>query len=259
MVEPFAGVCRANDSGVTTPRAALRCGEAGKKIRHGLGLLRAFKSIPTPSGTKRAAHWSNRMQRLVLPTQFKAAGDGTLSGHASIFGNVDLQGDVVVPGAFKEIVTNAEGRIPLLWQHDTQKPIGVATVAEDAKGLAFAAKLVLDDPLAKTARAHVKAGSVRGVSIGFSVLEGGARFVDGVRHLVALKLYEISLVTFAANPLAGVESVKSRAELEQAAREFLGLSKSQARRLAFAGWPAISSGDDGPDAADFVELFNSIK
>ena len=88
--------------------------------------------------------------------------------------------------------------------------------------------------------AHVKAGSVRGVSIGFDLLKDGARFVNGVRHLTAIKLIEISLVTFAANPLCQVETIKSRADLEQRARESLGLSKSQARRLAHVGWPVLN-------------------
>jgi len=193
------------------------------------------------------------MQHLTLPANFKTASDdGTLSGHASIFGNLDSQGDVVEKGAFREILTNENGQIPMLWQHNSREPIGVAAVREDFKGLAFDGRLVLADPLAVSARAHVKAGSVRGVSVGYDVLKDGARFVDGVRHLIALKLYEISLVTFAANPLARVEAMKSRGDLEQAAREW-GLSKSQARRLAHAGWPAISAVDPDEDLDREIE------
>ena len=203
------------------------------------------------------------MQYLTVPVQFaKAAADdeGTLSGHASIFGNVDLQGDVVQHGAFKEILVNEAGQIPLLWQHNAREPIGVARVGEDARGLKFSASLVLEDPLARTARAHVKAGSVRGVSIGFDILKDGAKFVNGVRHLIGLKLFEISLVTFAANQLARVEAVKSRHELERASREWLGLSKAQARRLAHVGWPAISEiASESPDTyAELAESFREI-
>lgn len=182
------------------------------------------------------------MHHLILPTEFKAAADAaTVSGHASIFGNVDFQGDVVERGAFKEIVTNAEGTIPLLWQHKGGEPIGVARVAEDNKGLAFDAKFVMEDPRAVIAHAHVKAGSVRGVSIGFDLLKGGEKFIDGIRHLVAIRLHEISLVTLAANPLAMVERVKSRADFEQRARDTFGLSKAEARRVAFKAWPEISA------------------
>ena len=198
------------------------------------------------------------MHRLTFPTNFKAADGGALSGHASIFGNLDLQGDIVDRGAFKEIVTNADGKIPLLWQHDQTKPIGVAHVAEDARGLRFDASLVLQDQLAQTAHAHVKAGSVRGVSIGFDLLKDGARFINGVRHLTAIKLFEISLVTFAANPLCQVETIKSRADLEQRARESLGLSKSQARRLAHVGWPVLNVVYSELDPMDITEIFNSI-
>jgi hypothetical protein len=199
------------------------------------------------------------MQHLTFATSFKAAGDdGTLSGYASVFGNTDRQGDVIERGAFKQIAVNEDGRIPLLWQHDSRQPIGTAKVREDSRGLAFDARLVLADPLAVTARAHVKAGSVRGVSIGFDLLKDGAKLIDGVRHLIALKVWEISLVTFGANELARVEAVKSRGELEQAARERLGLSKSQARRLAHAGWPAISVADPEIDLQELAELFDSL-
>jgi phage head maturation protease len=36
---------------------------------------------------------------------------GSFTGYASIFGNVDLGGDVVLPGAFKEFETNAAGEV----------------------------------------------------------------------------------------------------------------------------------------------------
>ena len=114
------------------------------------------------------------MKYLNTPAEYKALGDsGTFSGYASIFGNIDLGGDIVERGAFKEVVTNGDGAVTALWQHDSRTPIGLAKVRQDDRGLAFEGQLVLEDPMARKALAHMKAGSVRGMSIGFDILPGG--------------------------------------------------------------------------------------
>src|SRR5690606_2455785 len=85
----------------------------------------------------------------------------------------DRMGDVVEP-------TGAQFKlpIPLLWQHDSSKPIGHvtgATVRSD--GIRIKAKLVkIDEPGALKDRLEeawqsIKAGLVRGLSIGFNPLE----------------------------------------------------------------------------------------
>jgi HK97 family phage prohead protease len=172
-----------------------------------------------------------------FPIDLKAADAGKLSGYASVFGNVDHGGDIVMPGAFRE----ASGKnFPMLWQHQIREPVGVAAVQEDAKGLRFEAQLVLEDPNARTALAHVKAGSVRGVSFGYDILDGGSEYTREGRVLKRLRLHEVSLVTVPMNPLARVDSFKSRADLERAARQW-GFSQSKAKRLSYAAWPVISS------------------
>jgi phage head maturation protease len=52
--------------------------------------------------------------------------DGTFSGYASIFGEVDLGQDLVMPGAFHESLRlrGVQG-VKLLFQHDPNEPIGV--------------------------------------------------------------------------------------------------------------------------------------
>lgn len=176
------------------------------------------------------------MRYLNAPLHIKALNeDGSFSGHASIFGNVDSQNEVVERGAFKDIVKNSDGKVVVLWQHSTRDPIGVADVCEDAKGLAFEGSLVLEDPTARKARAHMLAKSARGMSIGFDTIKDEIR--DGVRYLKELKLYEISVVTFGANTLAGVDFVKSLPnfetirELEAWLREEGGLTNSAAKEF----------------------------
>ena len=52
--------------------------------------------------------------------------DGTFSVYASLFGQVDLGQDLVMPGAFRECLSTRDARgVKLLFQHDTNEPIGV--------------------------------------------------------------------------------------------------------------------------------------
>lgn len=195
------------------------------------------------------------MRKLNLPAEIKAAPDsGVFTGYASVFGNVDLGGDIVERGAFKEFVANRDGRVVVLWQHDINAPIGTATVRQDDRGLAFEGELVLDDDKARSALAHMRARSVEGMSIGFDILPGGQRYrEDGARVLTALKLWEISVVTWGMNPLAGVEVAKAAniRELEGMLRDALCLSSRRSKAAAAALWPVLSAreaqGDDRED------------
>ena len=52
--------------------------------------------------------------------------DGTFSVCASVFGQVDLGQDLVMRGAFRESLSTRDARgVKLLFQHDTNEPIGV--------------------------------------------------------------------------------------------------------------------------------------
>jgi hypothetical protein len=60
-------------------------------------------------------------------------------GLSRVFGNVDSYGEMVMPGAFSGSLVDGgrKGRsVKLLWQHDSDRPIGVwKDLAEDKKGL----------------------------------------------------------------------------------------------------------------------------
>ena len=113
------------------------------------------------------------MKFLNLPLEFetKAFGDaGTFEGYAAIFGNVDLGGDVIERGAFKEIVKGRNGMVKILNQHRSLDPIGLAEVKQDDKGLSFKGQLVLEAASARSMYALMKGGVVDGMSIGYDVL-----------------------------------------------------------------------------------------
>jgi HK97 family phage prohead protease len=186
------------------------------------------------------------MKYLAAPTEFKFTGDaGLVEGYASVFGNQDLGGDVVLPGAYKAFTRTRDGKVLMLYQHDSHSPIGKADVTQDAHGLHFRAQLVLDDPTAKRAYGHMRNGLLDGMSVGYSVLPNGSAYKGDRRELSALHLHEISVVTFPMNPAATVETVKSAMdcgdvrELEKWFRE-LGVSARKASACATRCWPILS-------------------
>jgi len=133
---------------------------------------------------------------------------GTFEGYASIFGNEDNHGDIVLKGAFTD--TLKETKPKLLYQHDPRKPVGVFDeVREDDKGLYVKGRLLLENSLAKDVYALIKGGAISGISIGYQTVKSRWDEENEVRYLEKVKLYEASIVTFPANESATVENVKS--------------------------------------------------
>lgn len=166
--------------------------------------------------------------------------DGTFEGFGSVFGNVDSYKEVVAPGAFTETLAawKALGRLPpVLWQHRSGEPIGpYLEMEEKPVGLWVKGQLLVDDvQKAKEAHALMKAKAVNGLSIGFVTREDSYDRVTGIRTLKKVDLWEVSVVTFPANPAAQISSVKSAidavqtlSEAEDFLRDVGRLSKAQA-------------------------------
>lgn len=135
---------------------------------------------------------------------------GTFTGYASVFSKKDLENEIVEPGAFKRTLEHNKGRFPLLWQHDKREVIGsIEEAKEDLKGLQVKGRLSMGVQRAKDAYALLKDGVIRGMSIGFKTIQDEWERKTGARHLKEIRLHEVSLVTFAANPHALVTSVKA--------------------------------------------------
>lgn len=193
---------------------------------------------------------SSQHKQLSVNAQFKfAASPGAFEGYAAVFDVVDSGGDVIEPGAFKEIEKTRDGRVLILYQHSHHDPIGKALVAQDAYGLHVRGELALDDPTAAKAYGLMRSGVLDAMSIGYAILPGGYEYApSGVRTLKALKLFEVSIVTFPMNGAARVDAVKrvrdcqSLRELEHLLREVphFQLSSRKAKAAAGALWPILN-------------------
>ena len=159
------------------------------------------------------------MEHLHFPFQVKAVEtDGRFTGYASVFGNQDRQGDVVLPGAFKDTLAQHRGRVPILLAHRTDQPIGFGIDAqEDSHGLKVVGEFTLDSDSGRnayaTAKHAAKLNHEIGLSIGYAIPPGGSEFRDDVRYLKAVDLYEYSIALVPANAEARITGVKSDADI----------------------------------------------
>jgi hypothetical protein len=155
-------------------------------------------------------------QRLDFSFKIKSTSDesGTFVGMAATYGNVDLGSDVIEKGAFTRTLSAGKD-FPILWQHQTDNPIGLAKITDTAQGLQVNGTLLLADPVAQRAYALIKGGVIRGLSIGYETIQSMYDSETEVRHLTEIKLYEVSCVTFPMNELAGISSVKALSDADR--------------------------------------------
>lgn len=109
-------------------------------------------------------------------------------GYASVFNNIDLNGDIILENSFK---WNKNTDIPLLLEHNPKKKIGqILNIFQNKKGL-FVEGVILKEYSSNELK----------LSIGYSLNDNFVR-QDGIRILSDLTLFEISLVQKPANKMA---------------------------------------------------------
>ncbi len=138
---------------------------------------------------------------------------GEFSGYASVFGNVDGGGDIVEPGAFAKTIADDFARIKILSQHNQYElPIGKPLeLREDEKGLYIRGK-ISDTQSGRDVQTLLKDGVLNELSIGYDAVDYSIDESTGIRHLKQIKLWEVSIVTWAMNDQATIDDVKSMAE-----------------------------------------------
>ncbi len=130
----------------------------------------------------------------------RGRGSVEISGYASLWGVADLDGDVVARGAFADSLarTGADG-VRMLHQHEARAVVGVwDRLVEDDRGLFVRGRIMDWSAEARFAAALSRAGALDGLSIGFRAAK--ARREGRLRVLVAVDLWEVSLVTFPMLP-----------------------------------------------------------
>lgn len=179
--------------------------------------------------------------------------EGQFTAYASVFGNIDSYGDVVVKGAFANSLAewiDSGNPIPLLFGHNMSDPdynIGhVESAVEDDHGLLITAQVDISSPkglqvykMLKGRRINqmsfaydiIDAGMAERPKVGETVSEDGSVPTESFYELRELKLYEVSVVTIGANQDTEILAVKAHeiAEDTKAGRVLSAKNESELR------------------------------
>ena len=161
-----------------------------------------------------------------LPEAYKSADfnakQGLITAYLTVYDDpntgqpfVDPYLDVVVPGSFSKTInelSSARSRknTPYLcadlWQHDRREPIGgIKGLTEDSKGVNYEAHLLMSVQRAREAF-ELAAAKMIGSSYGYDPIRFEHK--GDLRHLIEIRLHEVSQVTFPANDIANILDTK---------------------------------------------------
>lgn len=206
------------------------------------------------------------MDRLTAPIEIKEAkADGSFTGYAAVFNNVDLGRDVIMPGAFTSMKHTRDGMVRIAMHHDLKRLAGKARVEQDDHGLRVEGQLTLGVSYVRDAYELMKSGVLDGLSVGFNIPPGGAtweeRDADYVRIIKEAELWEFSLVPFGMNPEALVDTVKAATTIRdfEAQLRGLGYSQREAKALASGGFKSLPHRDGGADSATLADELKTLK
>jgi HK97 family phage prohead protease len=150
--------------------------------------------------------------------------NGIVSGYGSVFGNIDSDNDIILGGAYTKTLLENGSRVRYCNQHRIDQPIGKFTeLTEDSYGLKFVAE-VPKTRLGEDVLLLMKTGVIDQNSVGIVPIVKSYRN-DGVRELKEVKLYEISCVTMAANPMALITDAKGEISQDLVTKRFDQLNR----------------------------------
>jgi HK97 family phage prohead protease len=156
--------------------------------------------------------------------KFASDDQGTFSGYGAIFNNLDFKNDIIMPGAFADVLKSGDP-VDLYVNHGWirgELPVGRwSNLVEDTKGLLGDASVVMQMPSAQDAYWSVKGGLVKGLSIGYKVHPQGFDIKSNGNRVIHRMQYlkEISITTDPANEKVQILSVKFKQDLESAQTE----------------------------------------
>ena len=210
-------------------------------------------------------------------TCLKATGEGGYSfeGYASKFNGVDSYGDTILPGAYKNCLSDMRknGRSPKMFFNHKQwdLPVGkFRKFEEDDEGLFVAGTLTKGMSLVEDIKLALADGTLDGLSVGIGLKAGeDYEWVDDPKSSISriIKnvsvLREVSLVSFPADDKGRIdmdsiktelEHVRTIQDLEKFLREAGGFSKAAAATVISRA-KVVLHGDHGgaPEAKDEVK------
>lgn len=151
---------------------------------------------------------------------------GVITGYFSAFGNIDSDGDIMMPGAFKRSIQDwgpeAKGRIKHLMNHDPSQPLGkILELKEDGYGLYYRSQIG-KHRLGQDFIKMVESDLIKEHSIGFRTLR--EQKSDTANEIHEVMLFEgSSLTAWGANeatPVINMKSITSVEELKETIRNF---------------------------------------
>src|SRR6266404_8269808 len=203
-------------------------------------------------------------------TETGASTKGVFEGYASVFNREDDGGDLILPGAFKQTLSeydHANDMPKMLLNHggmggflsspapEDLMPIGKWTsMSEDSHGLQAKGRIInLDTESGKRIYGAMKENALSGLSIDYRAKDfvRGTKENEPRRTLKQVHLVEVSPVTFPMQGAASISSVKSfdfadPRTAEKLLREVCGFTQSQAREFV-SRVKALGLRDVGPD------------
>jgi HK97 family phage prohead protease len=153
--------------------------------------------------------------------EVKAAGSaeaphGEFTALVSVFGNTDLVGDRVMPGAFAKSLsayTAAGKTLPIVWSHDwgtAESFIGKALSAQETTDGLLIRGAFFDTPRAQTVRTLLAERVVSEFSFAYDIIQE-QKGADGVNELLELSILEAGPTLKGANPATQLIAAKSAA------------------------------------------------
>ena len=137
-----------------------------------------------------------------------------IEGYAAIYDEVDLNGDLIAPGAFRtSLAKSGSLAVKLLYQHAAEQPVGRWLRFEERRqGLYAVGELFLATQTAREAAELIRAGIIDGLSIGYRTVR--AQKSNGARRVLEADLWEVSIVTFPMAPKARLTRIGAAPSIE---------------------------------------------
>jgi len=154
------------------------------------------------------------------------AEEGIIEGYIAVWDTIDSYNSRFQQGAFKKTLENRTAKIRVLYNHDTEQPIGsLLAIREDDHGVFVSCKLNMDVQRGAETFALAKAGDIDCFSFGFRTIKD--KYENGIQVITEVALGEVSPVVFEANGASKITSVRSDSEKD------LSLNKNEERSTDF--------------------------